>query len=868
MFFSSKMQCCVYPIILSLSLVKDVRADWPPSTESSVQLVGLFQDSVDRSVPSITSIQCQAMSKAAMLLAETYNITVDGQPIGWRVAQTDDEVITALGPTCSTVSTKNVIGIVGSGLCREIRFISQVARRIGIPVVAYDASDFFGRQTHPNFYRTGPSGVSAVLAIVKLFQRYNWTSCILIYQDDAFGSAGPRVIGDAFKANDLEIKETIVFDGTTWPVQSNLADSLLKSATRVVVLWADSIFTSTIVREAANNNLLGPRFIWILKESIPVDDFTLPMIEASIGMLSVEPVSADVVGAPFNASLLNAAYDMWKRYEPESFPGEKNVNSHALFAFDATWLLIRSLQQLCSYKCLPCGNSSSCFDHQQISMTKFLGVSGPLEYRANGADRIGGIHYVVRNAQPTAEGVKFVKVLKYSEPGEWKTFHPTQKVLWPGESFTMPRDRANISAVHLRIGIIESVPFTMMEYSQNKSQFIGYVPDLIDLLQKRMKFSYEIVLVPTNRSYAGMVKRVANGEYDLIVGDVTVTSARRELVAFSTSIFDNSLRLIIRKPTPDQVELFSFLKPFSLTLWVMILSALLITSLLIFLVERHENKALRDRSTVSIGAMSVWYSLGNIMGYGADFHVTTISGRILTMALYILSLVLVASYTANLASNLTISKTKYIISGIEDIKQGKLPYNRIGIRVRTRAEEYFLRQISEGSRNYYPLFSRQELIDALQNGSIDASILDNGVADYLTNSMYCNLTLVGPSFDASTFGIAFRKDWHYIQDFDVNLLALRESGDLDSLRKRWFEANCCQEAAEVSNAMGVDSMAGLFVTVGIIIIVALFALAYRKRTVVKNRVQSFSSRQYDVGRETVAKIRPSHGSFVETIESK
>ena len=852
------MQCCVYPLILSLSLVKDVRAEWAFSTGSSAQLVGLFQDSVDSSVPSITSIQCQAMCKAAIFLAETYNITVDGQPIGWRVAQTDDEVVTALGPTCSTVSTKNVIGIVGSGLFREIRFISQVARRIGIPVVAYDASDFFGRQTHPNFYRTGPSGMSAVLAIVKLFQRYNWTSCILIYQNDAFGSAGPRVIGDAFKANGLEIKEMIVFDGTTWPAQSNLKDSLLNSATSVVVLWAESTFTSTIVRDAANNNLLGPRFIWILKESIPLDDFTVPMIEASIGMLSVEPVSANVVGAPFNASLLDAAYAAWKRHEPESFPGEKNVNSHALFAFDATWLLIQSLQKLCSSKCLPCGNSSSCFDYQQISMTKFLGVSGTLEYHPNGADRIGGIHYVVRNAQPTAEGVKFVKVLKYSAIREWEAFYLAQKVLWPGESFTVPRDRANISGVHLRIGIIESVPFTMMECTQNKSQFIGYVPDLIDLLQKRMKFSYELVSVSTNQGYTGMVKRVADGEYDIIVGDVTVTSARRELAAFSTSIFDNSLRLIIRKPTPDQVELFSFLKPFSLTLWVMILSALLITSLLIFLVERHENEALRDRSTVSMGAMSIWYSLGNIMGHGADFRVATAAGRLLTMALYVLSLVLVASYTANLASNLTISKTKYIISGIEDIKQGKLPYNRIGIRAWTRAEEYFLREISDGSRNYYPLLSRQELTEALQNGSIDASILDNGVAEYLTSRIYCNLTLVGLSFDASTYGIAFRKNWLYIQDFDVNLLALRESGHLASLRKRWFETNYCQEAAKVSNAMGVDSMAGLFVTVGIIIIIALFALAYRKRTVIKNRVQSFSSRRYNLRRQTDATIKLSH----------
>ena len=70
----------------------------------------------------------------------------------------------------------------------------------------------------------------------------------------------------------------------------------------------------------------------------------------------------------------------------------------------------------------------------------------------------------------------------------------------------------------------------------------------------------------------------------------------------------------------------------------------------------------------------------HIIGYGADFHVTTAAGRLLTVGLYILSLVLVAAYTANLASDLTISKSQDIISGIDDIKNGKIPFNRIGIR--------------------------------------------------------------------------------------------------------------------------------------------------------------------------------------------
>ncbi|CAF4395232.1 unnamed protein product, partial [Rotaria sordida] len=94
--------------------------------------------------------------------------------------------------------------------------------------------------------------------------------------------------------------------------------------------------------------------------------------------------------------------------------------------------------------------------------------------------------------------------------------------------------------------------------------------------------------------------------------------------------------------------------------------------------------------------MSMWYSIGTIMGYGADFHVQTAAERLLTIGLYLLSLVLVATYTANLASDLTISKSKDSISGIDDIKNGKISFSRIGILIEASVEDYYLREVSEG----------------------------------------------------------------------------------------------------------------------------------------------------------------------------
>ncbi|CAF3884541.1 unnamed protein product, partial [Rotaria sp. Silwood1] len=84
-------------------------------------------------------------------------------------------------------------------------------------------------------------------------------------------------------------------------------------------------------------------------------------------------------------------------------------------------------------------------------------------------------------------------------------------------------------------------------------------------------------------------------------------------------------------------------------------------------------------------------------------------GRLLTAGLYILCLILVALYTANLASDLTIAKSQFVISGIDDIKNGKVPINRVGVYVGTAMEDYIKTVIPAGRQNFYPLHSTKAI---------------------------------------------------------------------------------------------------------------------------------------------------------------
>ncbi|CAF5167615.1 unnamed protein product, partial [Rotaria sp. Silwood1] len=191
--------------------------------------------------------------------------------------------------------------------------------------------------------------------------------------------------------------------------------------------------------------------------------------------------------------------------------------------------------------------SSFCFDNHfdesdlllsTLNGIEFIGVSGPIQFSENVTDRINGSYYSLKNIQPSVNGLNFVSILEYADPGNWRIPITESVIIWPGNSLTQPVDRAVLRGVSLRVGIIQSVPFTIVQNisdgnGQYTIQYTGYIPELIKLLTDTVGFNATLILAPTNKTYTQIVQLVNTGDFDIIVGDVTVTSQRRESVGFS-----------------------------------------------------------------------------------------------------------------------------------------------------------------------------------------------------------------------------------------------------------------------------------------------------------------------------------------------
>ncbi|CAF4070148.1 unnamed protein product, partial [Rotaria sp. Silwood1] len=262
------------------------------------------------SASNTLSVHSRAMFKAAVLLSQIYNITIGGQSLGWQTVHTDGSMISTLRSTCLAISTSNTVGIVGPILSREANFIADFAEIVSVPLISYAATnpDLSDRNAYSIFYRTVPSDKVAAMAIAQLFTIFNWTSCIIVYQNDEYGSGGLKALSETFKNNGVIVTQMIVFDITTFTFQSDLKSSFLSSSSRIVLLWAEANYTSVILQYALQYEIVGPRFTWILSSNVPLSSFNQSFNQNLVGILTIEPTTGDVVNEPINTTLLNAAY--------------------------------------------------------------------------------------------------------------------------------------------------------------------------------------------------------------------------------------------------------------------------------------------------------------------------------------------------------------------------------------------------------------------------------------------------------------------------------------------------------------------------------------------------------------------------------
>ncbi|XP_053604449.1 glutamate receptor ionotropic, kainate 2-like isoform X2 [Plodia interpunctella] len=380
-------------------------------------------------------------------------------------------------------------------------------------------------------------------------------------------------------------------------------------------------------------------------------------------------------------------------------------------------------------------------------------------------------------------------------------------------------------------------------------RYEGYSKDLIhEILKESLHLNYEIEIVPGNgygsynkekKKWDGLVGHLLERKADLAICDLTITYDRRSVVDFTTPFMTLGISILYSKAPPAPPELFSFLKPFSVDVWIYMAAAYLMVSLMLHLLARlapndWENPHPCDKSPEELENIwhiknSCWLTMGSIMTQGSDILPKGYSTRWVCGLWWFFALIMCSSYTANLAAFLTNAAMDDSIKSVDDLAmQTKIKYGTVlggstyMFFKKSNVSTYQrMWTAMESARPSVFLKNNDEGVDRVQKSKRQYAFLMESTAIEYQLERKCDLMQVGGLLDSKGYGIAMPFFSSYRTAVDNAVLKLAESGKLVELKNRWWkpEVEVCvsvEDGEEGAAAeLGIDNVGGVFVVLGI-----------------------------------------------------
>ncbi|XP_061714377.1 glutamate receptor ionotropic, kainate 2 isoform X4 [Cydia pomonella] len=426
----------------------------------------------------------------------------------------------------------------------------------------------------------------------------------------------------------------------------------------------------------------------------------------------------------------------------------------------------------------------------------------------------------------------------------------------------------------LIVTTILSAPYCMRKEASEKltgnAQFEGYAIDLIHEISKILGFNYTFKLAPDGRygsfnretkEWDGMIRELLEQRADVAIADLTITYDREQVVDFTMPFMNLGISVLYRKPIKQPPNLFSFLSPLSLDVWIYMATAYLGVSVLLFILARFspyewdsprncldEPQVLENQFTL---LNSLWFTIGSLMQQGSDIAPKAVSTRMVAGMWWFFTLIMISSYTANLAAFLTVERMDSPIESAEDLaKQTKIKYG--ALKGGSTAAFFRDSNFSTYQRMWSFMESARPSVFATSNKEGEERVMrGKGAYAYLMESTTieyvvernCDLTQVGGMLDSKGYGIAMPPNSPYRTAISGAVLKLQEEGKLHILKTKWWKekrggGSCRDETSKSSstaNELGLANVGGVFVVLmggmGVACVIAVCEFVWKSRKV-------------------------------------
>lgn len=524
---------------------------------------------------------------------------------------------------------------------------------------------------------------------------------------------------------------------------------------------------------------------------------------------------------------------------------EKTLTLEAALVHDAVQLLAKALHDMgtnqdVTPRSFSCDGVDSWAQGNNlvnfIKTTEIEGLSGTIKFDSEGSRSNFNLSIV----ELQTDGLTVVGTWNSIEGADFIRLRPDGQSLIQESLFNKT----------LIVSTILSNPYFMMKESdqilKENDQFEGFVFDIIDEISKMLGFHYKFKLVDDSNwgtlnkmtgEWNGMIRELLDGKADLAIADLSINYDRESAVDFTMPFLNTGISILYKKPQKKPPNLFSFLSPLSVEVWIYMCTAYLAVSLSIYAMSRitpyewnnphpcRQQPDMLENNFTILNAM--WFTIGSLMQQGSDVMPKATSTRMVAGLWWFFTLIMISSYTANLAAFLTVERMDSPISSAEDLaKQTKIKYGLVGsgstldfFRYSTLPTQQRMWTFMETTRPSVFVKNPKEGVERVQrsNGQY-AFFMESTSIEFFTERR-CDLIQIGVPMDSKGYGIAMRPGSPFRAALSQAVLKMQETNRLLILKKKWWAemrgGGACKDDGTKSAAsaaeLGLANVGGIFV---------------------------------------------------------
>ncbi|XP_046623427.1 ionotropic receptor 25a [Neodiprion virginianus] len=438
-----------------------------------------------------------------------------------------------------------------------------------------------------------------------------------------------------------------------------------------------------------------------------------------------------------------------------------------------------------------------------------------------------------------------------------------------------------------RVVTVAQAPFVI--YDAETDTWSGYCIDLLDEIRDIVKFEYEIRQADDQRfgnmddegNWNGMIKELKEKRADIALGSLSVMAERENVVDFTVPYYDLVGITILMKRPKAPTSLFKFLTVLENDVWLCILAAYFFTSFLMWVFDRwspysyqnNREKYKDDEEKREFNLKEcLWFCMTSLTPQGGGEAPKNLSGRLVAATWWLFGFIIIASYTANLAAFLTVSRLDTPVESLDDLsKQYKIQY---APQNGSSAHTYFQR-MSDIEKRFYEIWKDMSLNDSLSDVERSKlAVWDYPVSDRYTK-MYqamkeagfpanmsealdrvrnsksssegfafigdatdiryltltnCDLIMVGEEFSRKPLALAVQQGSPLKDQFNNAILSLLNKRKLEKLKEKWWNRNplkvTCEKQDDQSDGISIQNIGGVFIVIFVGIGMACLTLAF------------------------------------------